>query len=279
MDAPDRPIFILGPPRSGTSVLYKTLCTHPDVAYMHRGFKKLPQLPWLAHALERAGLVGSTPKEASAFWDRYRAGRLDVMTADEVTPAIRTWYRKVVEGVLRVTGRKRFVAKCPPHSVRVPWIDAIFPDAQFVVAVRDWRAVVCSTAIKRDANEERQRREFFGIRVPGHKRMKTLASEHSAARIYRVVHEMLEGWEAELPGRFHHVVYSRLCADPRAELREVARFCDLSWSDEFEASLPESQPNSNYKWRDTLDPELLERIREEEGPELDRFTEEALTAS
>jgi len=150
MTAPDRPIFVLGPPRSGTSVLYKTLCTHPDVAFMHRGFKRLPRWPRVAHALERLGLVGSTPKEASDFWDRFRTGRLDVMTAEEATPRVRAWYREVVAGVVRVTGRTRFVAKCPPHSVRVPWIDAVFPDARFVVAHRDWRAVVSSTVVKRE---------------------------------------------------------------------------------------------------------------------------------
>ncbi len=277
MEVPDRPIFILGPPRSGTSVLYKLLCTHPDVAFMHRGFKKLPRLPRLAHALERLGLVGSTPKEATAFWDRHRHGRLDVMTAAEATPRVRDWYRAVIAVVLRVTGRSRFVAKCPPLSVRVPWISAVFPGALFVVADRDWRAVVSSTTVKREQNAARERREFFGVRVPGHKHLKGLPSEHSAARIYRIVHEMLDDWEAERPGRFHHVVYAQLCDDPRGVLRGVAASCGLSFPREFEESLPESLPKSNHKWRESLDAGLVERIRAAEGPALDRFTEEALT--
>ena len=103
-------------------------------------------------------------------------------------------------------------------------------------------------------------------------------SEHSAARIYRIVHEMLDGWEAERPGHFHHVVYAQLCGDPRGVLRGVAEFCGLSYPREFEESLPESLPKSNHKWRESLDAELLERIRAAEGPVLDRFTEEALTA-
>ena len=61
MDAPDRPIFILGPPRSGTSVLYKTLCTHPDVAFMHRGFKKLPRLPRIGMQMAMARYLWWTP--------------------------------------------------------------------------------------------------------------------------------------------------------------------------------------------------------------------------
>jgi len=274
MEPPARPIFILGPPRSGTSVLYKLLCTHPEVAYMYRGFKRFPRLPRLGHALERLGVVGSTPKEASEFWDRFRTGRLDVMTADAAPPEVRTWYRDVIAGVLRATGRARFVAKCPPHSVRVPWIDAVFPDALFVVAERDWRAVASSTHLKRNQNEERERREFFGVRVPGHKRMKRMSSEHSAARIFRIVHEMLDAWEPQYPGRFHRVRYARLCADTRGEMRRVAGFAGLAWPPEFEASLSATLPNSNHKWRETLSPELVAAIREAEGPLLDRFVEE-----
>jgi hypothetical protein len=278
MDAPDRPIFILGPPRSGTSVLYKTLCTHPEVAYLHRGFRKFPKLPRLGHAVEKLRLVDDTPKEASVFWDRFRVTLRDEMSAEDATPEICSFYREAVAGIVEATGRPRFVAKFPPHSVRVPWLRAVFPDALFVVALRDWRAVVSSTVIKRDENARRQRREFFGIRVRGYKKMKHLGSEESAARIYRVVQESLEGWEREHPESFHHVVYARLCDDPRGVLRGAADFCGLGWSAEFEASLPESLPNSNYKWKDTLDPELIERIRESEGPTLDRYTEHALTA-
>ncbi len=47
----ERPIFILGPPRSGTSLLYKTLAVHPDLAWFNRNFKRLPEWPRLARFL------------------------------------------------------------------------------------------------------------------------------------------------------------------------------------------------------------------------------------
>ncbi len=271
----DRPIFILGPPRSGTSVLYKTFCTHPDVGFLHHGFKRFPESPRFAHLLRQLRLVTGTPKEANQFWNRYKTRRNDVMTAEDASPECVAWYRKTIAGVLRAQGKSRFAAKCPPQSVRVPWVDAVFPDALFLVAVRDWRGVVNST-VKKRIRHETHHKDFWGVRVPGHQEMKAMPSEHSAARVFRIVHEMIEGWQRENPERFHRVVYSDLCEDPRGILRGVADFCGLAWSAEFEATLPTSQPCSNYKWKENLDPDLIAHIRDVEGPTLDRYTEDAL---
>jgi hypothetical protein len=271
----DRPIFILGPARSGTSVLYKTFCTHPEVGFLHHATKRWPEWPRAGECIRRLGLTTSTPKEANQFWNRYKTRRVDIMTAEDATPECSEWYQRIISGVLAAQGKPRFAAKCPPQSVRVPWIDAVFPDALFLVAVRDWRGVVNST-VKKRIRHETHHKDFWGVHLPGHKAMKEMPSEHSAAHIFRVVHEMIEGWQAQWPERFHRVVYAELCEDPRGVLHGVADFCDLSWSDEFEATLPESQPCSNYKWKENLDPTLVAHIRDVEGPTLDRYTEDAL---
>ena len=69
-----------------------------------------------------------------------------------------------------------------------------------------------------------------------HNGVRAMPSEHSAAHVFRVVHEMIEGWQAEHPERFHRVCYAELCEDPRGVLHDVADFCGLSWSAAFEAT-------------------------------------------
>jgi len=62
MQTIDRPIFILGPPRSGTSVLYKTFCTHPEVGFLHHATKRWPEWPRTGeHSRCRGAHVGVHP--------------------------------------------------------------------------------------------------------------------------------------------------------------------------------------------------------------------------
>jgi len=271
--SPDRPIFVLGPPRSGTSLLYKTLCRHPDVTWLSRGYKKFPQWPALAELLTRMGVVSDSPKESRIIWNRFHTSRFDVTGPEDVTPEIREWYRTLIGRLVELRGRKRFLAKFPAHSMRAPWINAVFPDAVFLVATRDWRAVVNSTVVKR-ANDTKDRERWWGVRVPGWGKMKaTMAPEESAARVFRIVHETLESQEASFPGRFFRVKYEDVCRDTVGEMRRVTDACGLEWSDEFEASLPTGLRSSNYKWRENISDELVDKIRAAEGELLSRYEE------
>src|SRR5687768_15997753 len=130
----DRPIFILGPPRSGTTLLYETLARHPDVGYLHLGFKRFPGVPRLGQALVRARIYPDQPKEAREFWNRFATREDDAMDAADATPEVVAWYRLAVAGLLRAQGATRFVAKLPALSLRARWLDAVFPGCHFVVA-------------------------------------------------------------------------------------------------------------------------------------------------
>ena len=46
-------VFILGPARSGTTLLYKGLCLHPDVAFISNWSARFPRLPVVAGAESR----------------------------------------------------------------------------------------------------------------------------------------------------------------------------------------------------------------------------------
>ncbi len=85
-------------------------------------------------------------------WNRFLTRDDDFMRGADAAPEIGDWYRRVVAGVTEARGKSRFLAKLPSHSLRVGWLDAIFPDALFVVTVRDWRAVVSSTVTKRSVD-------------------------------------------------------------------------------------------------------------------------------
>ena len=80
--------------------------------------------------------------EAQPIWDRFKRRDDDVMTADDISPKEIAWFRNLIVKVLKLRNAERFLAKYPRLSLRLPWLDAVFPGAIFIHMTRDWRAVV-----------------------------------------------------------------------------------------------------------------------------------------
>jgi hypothetical protein len=266
----ERPIFIVGPPRSGTSLLYKTLAAHPELAWFNRNYKRLPEWPKLARFLTAVRNRPDVPQESSAFWNRFCTRDDDFMGAADATPEIRDWYQRVVEGVTAARGKRRFLAKLPSHSLRVGWLDAVFPDALFVVAVRDWRAVVSSVIAKRSADAAAGK-AWIGVRFPGWQNAIHLDPAAFAARQFRIVHESIEEQVGAFPERTFRLFYEDLCTETVPTLKRLTDWCGLRWTKGFEDSLPMDLDARNEKWKSSMGAERLDGLRENEGPNLTRY--------
>ena len=112
----DRPIFIVGAPRSGTSMLYAIL----------RASSQLANWPGEAHEVWEAdfhpALRGWSSNALDAADARGEAGE------------------RIKRAFYLVAGsRRRLIDKTPRNALRVPFVDALFPDARYVFLVRDGR--------------------------------------------------------------------------------------------------------------------------------------------
>jgi len=271
----DRPLFIVGPHRSGTTLLYGMLASHEDVGCMVRFNQRFPAQPVLATALCSL-LRGSTkPHEAQRFWDYLWPGPDDTMTAADLTAGQKKFYCATVAQVLRLRGRTRFLAKYPRLSLRIGWLDALFPDALFLHMARDWRAVVNST-VQRKVKRVKRGGGWFGVRIPGWAAMADLPHELAAGRQFRIATLAIEEQALRLDGRIHRVDYDRLCADPEAVMHEVAAFCGLPFSRSFRDSLPRDLESRNDKWRKYLTGDMIDRIRSEDPVFYARYEDTAV---
>jgi len=259
MTTVDRPLFIVGPHRSGTTLLYELLADHPEVGYMNRFNKRLVAFPRLAHWLT-AAFGPDKPMETQPVWDRFKRRDDDVMQAADATARERQWYTRLIATVLRVRGATRFLAKYPRLSLRLPWLDALFPDAIFIHVVRDWRATVNST-VNRKVKRDKRGGGWFGVFIPGWQEMGSLSHERAAAEQYRYVTLELENAQQLFPGRVVQVHYEDLCAAPCESLRRLAERTGLSWPQAFRASLPECLESANFKWQERLDEEKIADIQ------------------
>ena len=110
-DVPD-PIFIVGMPRAGSTLIEQILASHPLV----EGTSELPDLP--AVARERGGYPGSAVK----------------MTADERRAAGEEYLKRA--SVQRRTDRPLFIDKLPNNWLFVPFIHLVLPNATIIDARR-----------------------------------------------------------------------------------------------------------------------------------------------
>src|ERR687894_3215765 len=156
---PIKPILIIGAPGSGTTLLYQTLCSHRDLAYithnmLRAGLRKHGRLVgdrrkalFLLHNLIHRDPASTLPHEADAFWMTY-FGYYDYRTENDYTEEMAAYFRKKVLQVQNLWSRPRFVNKNLQNSFRVRLLNSIFPDAKFIHIIRDGRAVAFSVLNK-----------------------------------------------------------------------------------------------------------------------------------
>ena len=118
----DRPIIVVGTHRSGTTFLGEVLERHPDVAY------------WVE------------PRHVWTFGNAFKPD--DVLVGSDARERVAKKIRGVFGKFTERHGVARFAEKTPSNCLRLPFIDAVFPDCRFVHIHRDGRGVVRSTREK-----------------------------------------------------------------------------------------------------------------------------------
>lgn len=116
----EKPIFIVGTGRSGTTILGKVLSMHRDI-----GFLNEPKALWQA-------VVPS--QDAIGSYDR-AAGRLR-LGAEDATESVRRHAHRLFGAFLFITASRRILDKYPELVFRMPFVRAVFPDARFLFLVR-----------------------------------------------------------------------------------------------------------------------------------------------
>ena len=272
------PVFVIGTGRCGSTVLYDILSKHPRASWLSQLCQRYPHRPGLnARAMQAltVPLVSRLARrylyadEAYRFWERVCPGfsaPCRDLRAEDVTPRIR---RAVREGLGQVTAPTR------PHLLvkitgwpRIRFLREIFPDAKFVHVYRDGRSVVSSGL---------QVPWFSAWRGPAQWNWGELSAEHRekwersgrdfivlGAIVWDMLMRATDEAKAGLPPTtFMEVAYEDLCTDPVAQLRRIASFAGLGWTNGFETAVRAAGLRStNVKWRQELTPAQQERLEE-----------------
>jgi hypothetical protein len=253
-----KPIFIMGAPGSGTTLLYNALCTHRDLAYvtlnmLRSGIHKRGRVVgerrstlFKMQNLFHRDQASSVPHEANAFWIKY-FGTYDYIIENNITPEIAAYYRKNVAAVQALWQRPRFINKNLQHCVRVRALDRIFPDAKFVHIIRDGRAVAYSILNK--IGEANPTMFLLSLtKILGDRYMADRSELFNYGRAWVQLVRKAREASSFGPERYYELRYENLVTRPHDEIRKVVDFCELGWYAEFENQLPKTR-DMNAKWR------------------------------
>jgi hypothetical protein len=201
--------FVVGVPRSGTTLLRLMLDAHPDVAIpAETGFLlsivNRPSSAGPLSPIELHRLVTRSPNwQDVALGEREYLGALTSLHPYSVSDGLRAFYRLYA----RKFGKPRWGEKTPANLERLQAIAQIVPEAHFIHIIRDGRDVALSL-----------RAMWF---APG-RDMATLG-RYWSERIRQARRE------AERNLRYLEIRYEDLIADPERTLRDVCAFIGLAF--------------------------------------------------
>lgn len=264
----DKPIFIIGAGRSGTTILYKILSLHPEVCFFSNYTDRYPRFHRLAslHKILDFPLIGDVAKRDIL---QYRPKKITIVpnegdniyhsycgfeharksTENDLTDEMEFRLKKVIEDHLNYTGKKRFLNKQTSNVQRIQLINKMFPDAYYIHLIRDGRAVANSLIHTSWWNHTDI--WWFGGRPDSWAENGREPIELCASHWQRGVSEIWDNRHL-FNGRYLEVRYEELLKDTPGTIAEIANFCDLDEAQSFIKRIPQNLPNMNNKWKEQL---------------------------
>jgi tetratricopeptide (TPR) repeat protein len=193
------PIFIVGLPRAGSTLIEQILASHSQV----EGTMELPELTSITRTLRRA----SASREPGAYHDALV--RMDV---DELCALGEEYLARSAKH--RKLDRPYFIDKMPNNFAHVGLIHLILPNAKIVDARR--HPLACGWSCFR---QHFARGQNFAYDLG------------DIGRYYRDYVELMRHFDGVLPGRVHRVAYERMVADTEHEVRALLDYCGLPFED------------------------------------------------
>jgi hypothetical protein len=283
----DRPVFIVGTGRCGSTIFHKIFTHHPQVTFLSGLCLLYPNEPaynrWAMRLMD-VPLVGRyarkkfRPAEHWPFWDNYVRGFSfpcrDLLESDvrlcEVEPITR-----VLEQML-TPRRRRLLVKLTGWP-RMGFLKRMFPGALFIHMVRDGRAVVNSLlnvdfwqgwggparlGLEPLSETERDEWELSGrsFVVLAAIQWKRWMDAYDAAK-------------QELPaGCYLETTYESFTADPGGAFLDILKFCGMEQSAEFERRVRQFRVRSeNDKWRQQLTAKQQQELTTSLQAHLERY--------
>lgn len=234
------PLFIVGPPRSGTTLSYQVITQEFRLAYftalanylfgasnlMAHVVPPLCGRPKASFESAYGGSVGwCAPAENGNFWFRWlpRDGEQGHYISTAAMSAVHMAQMRAAVNSLALIAGRPFVFKSVYLAMAIGPLAAAFPDARFIHVRRD-PFYTCQSLLKaRLARPDP--REWWSVKPPEYRAWRNLPLAEKIVRQVLAVEEIVaRDLRSHAPGRFRELHYEALCADPHAQLSELTEW-------------------------------------------------------
>jgi len=197
-EAATGPIFVLGMPRAGSTLIEQILSSHSQV----EGTMELPEMNSLARGLRR---MAESPRE----------GYVGVL-AEQDPEALLALGRSYLERtrVHRRTDAPFFIDKMPNNYLHIGLIRLALPNARIIDARR--HPLACCLSVFKQLFARGQNFSY---------------DLHELGRYYRDYVELMAHYDAVLPGLVHRVHYESMVDDTEGQVRRLLDFCGLPFEE------------------------------------------------
>jgi len=252
-------VFLVGAGRSGTTLLYKLLCLHPDVAYISN-FEN--RYRWFPDGIAARAVSGRADQKLRAWFNQrgnayftnrplflkafptphegesvFEACGVPLFPARGELPDEKTsqCLRERFDRIRRGARARTFVSKRTANNRRIEYLSAIFPQARFVNLVRDGREVARSLASVSWWDRHRvwwDGRTALEMEHAGEERLAICA--RNWVREFEEVRAQLASVD---PSRIMELRYEALLHDPVHHLEQILQFLGLERLASFHATI------------------------------------------
>lgn len=194
------PVFLVGYPRSGTTLVEQMLGAHPafvttgEDPILYRVKAKIP------------AMIGAGKEYPEA---------LDALTPEQIGRLRAMYWEEAHAAMGPALKGKRLVEKHPLVIVDLPLVRRLFPESKVLVVLRDPRDAVLSCFMQ---DFDRGTPHFYDL---------GWTAEH-----YDLVMDLWAHYKTALPGLpFHEMKYEELCAEPETHAKKMLAFLGEAWDD------------------------------------------------
>ncbi len=189
----ETPIFVLGMPRSGTTLLEQILASHPDV-----------------HA---AGELDILSKTINASFDKRKYPK---NILDEDSDIFERLGGEYIHQVREKSEKATFITDKLPHNfLHIGMIKLMLPNAKIIHCERDSKDT-CLSIFKTYFSSQEHTYAY---------------DQNELGQYYNFYRELMEHWHSVLPGFIHEIQYEDMVSDQEAQTRVLLAHCGLEWND------------------------------------------------
>ena len=192
------PIFLIGFPRSGTTLLDTILRSHPLIEVIEEQFM-VEQLINSLNQLPNGGLED-----------------LKEIENEQIIKIRKTYFESLESQIQNKNNTKLYIDKLPLNIIHVGEIVRIFPNAKFIVSLRHPCDGVLSCFMQ-DFELNDAMANFLNL--------------DDAAHLYDAVMNLWTQYTSILSINYHEVIYENLIENFEPTVRSILNFLELSWDD------------------------------------------------